>query len=256
MKIDYDAIAATYDRRYREDEYAGVEEALAGFVGSGPSGRVLEVGCGTGHWLRFLNERNIHADGLDPSAHMLEFAHAQAPAARLVRACAEQLPWADRTFGRVFFINAFHHVEDKIAAIAETRRILAPGGRFMTVGLDPHSGSDRWWIYEYFEPVLELDQARYPATAAIRTWMTAAGFTDCSTHEVQHLPGRMDARAALADGRLDRDVTSQLGVLSDVQYQEGIARIREAIEAASARDEILYLSADLRLYATLGTVRS
>jgi hypothetical protein len=157
-------------------------------------------------------------------------------------------------FERVFFINAFHHVEDQVAAVAESRRVLVPGGRFMTVGLDPHVGSDRWWIYEYFEPVLGLDQARYPATAAIRTWMTAAGFTDCSTHEVQHLPGRMAARTALAEGRLDRDVTSQLGVLSDVQYQEGLARIYGAAEAAEARGEILYLSADLRLYATFGTV--
>ena len=113
---------------------------------------------------------------------------------------------------------------------------------------------DRWWIYEYFEPVLQLDKQRYPAGTAIRTWMMAAGFIDCATHEVQHQPGRMDARTALADGRLDRAVTSQLGILSDVQYQKGLARIRGAMNAADDRGETLYLTADLRRYATFGTV--
>ena len=54
-----------------------------------------------------------------------------------------------------------------------------------------------------------------------------------------YLPGN----GVRAEGRLDRDVTSQLGVLSDVQYQEGLVRKRGAAEAAEARGEILYLSA-------------
>ena len=42
---DYDEIAVTYDRRYEEQDYAGIERALIEFVGS--RSRVLEVGCGT-----------------------------------------------------------------------------------------------------------------------------------------------------------------------------------------------------------------
>jgi hypothetical protein len=74
------------------------------------------------------------------------------------------------------------------------------------------------------------------------------------TSEVQHLPARLPARAAIEQGRLDQGVTSQLAVLSDQEYQRGLDRIRRALESAEALRESLYLSADLRLYATFGSV--
>ena len=46
---DYDSIAGRYDRRYQIHEYAGVRAALVDFAGE--SRAVVEVGCGTGHWL-------------------------------------------------------------------------------------------------------------------------------------------------------------------------------------------------------------
>jgi hypothetical protein len=61
-------------------------------------------------------------------------------------------------------------------------------------------------------------------------------------------------RAAIEQGHLEKDVTSQLAVLSDQEYQRGVDRIRRALEAAEARGKSLYLSADLRLYATFGSV--
>jgi hypothetical protein len=86
--------------------------------------------------------------------------------------------------------------------------------------------------------------------------MRASGFADCVTREIQHLPARLAAREALAQGRLEKSVTSQLGVLTDEEYRHGVDRIREAVESAEARSESLYLTADLRLYATFGAVPS
>jgi hypothetical protein len=86
--------------------------------------------------------------------------------------------------------------------------------------------------------------------------MKAVGFADCVTREIQHLPVRLGARAALEQGRLDKSVTSQLSVLTDEEYRQGVDRVREAVESAEVRGESLYLSADLRLYATFGAVPS
>ena len=187
---------------------------------------------------------------------MLAQAHAQLPQVALVQGRAEHLPWADAAFHRVVCINAFHHFTDKPGFLAEARRVLHPGGRVMIVGLDPHTGLDQWCIYEYFEGTLAIDQRRYPAASQIRAWMSDAGFADCTTVEVDRLPIRLDGRQALAQGRLDKAVTSQLSVLTDEEYQRGIDRIRKAIESAEARGESLSLTADLRLYATCGTVSS
>jgi hypothetical protein len=153
-----------------------------------------------------------------------------------------------------FAFNALHHFRKRDTFLLEARRSLRPGGRMMTIGLDPHAGIDRWYLYEYFEPVLEIDKSRYPASSQIRMWMHAAGFVDCVTLEVQHLPLRLLAQTAIEQGRLAKDATSQLSVLTDEQYQHGLDRIRKDIEAANARGESLYVTVDLRLYATSGSV--
>jgi ubiquinone/menaquinone biosynthesis C-methylase UbiE len=252
--VDYDYVAKTYDRRYRENDYSGVEAALIAFVGEHFDQRVLEVGCGTGHWLRSIGSGGIRVVGLDASAQMLAYAKTQAPRAALAQGSAERLPWASASFDQVFCINAFHHFQDKVAFLSEAMRVLRPGGLMMTVGLDPHAGVDQWYIYEYFDSVLEIDRRRYPASIQIREWMRAAGFADCVTREIQHLPVQLEARSALEQGRLDKNVTSQLSVVTDEEYRQGVDRIRVAIESAERRGESLSLSADLRLYATLGAV--
>jgi hypothetical protein len=64
----------------------------------------------------------------------------------------------------------------------------------------------------------------------------------------------IDARTALLEGRLDRSATSQLSLQTDEEYQQGIERIRRDIEVAGTRGTSLDLTADLRLYATFGSV--
>jgi ubiquinone/menaquinone biosynthesis C-methylase UbiE len=254
MSLDYDSIAATYDRRYLDYDYSGVEQTLVAFVGPTSDGRVLEAGCGTGHWLRVLGDRGIRVAGVDASGNMLAHARVHAPSAALARGKAEQLPWISGAFDRVFCINAFHHFEDKVRCLAEARRVLRPGGQMMTIGLDPHTGLDRWYSYEYFETALENDRRRYSAASQIREWMQGARFSNVYTREVQHLASRLPAQAALDQGRLDKGVASQLALLSDEEYRRGIARIRTAAASAEARGEPLHLVADLRLYATFGSV--
>jgi SAM-dependent methyltransferase len=224
------------------------------FVGQDLKGGVLEVGCGTGHWLRVLHGRGLRMAGVDASARMLAEAQSQAPGAVLLHGAAEHLPWASETFDRLFCINALHHFRGQIEFLAEAWRVLRPGGRLMTIGLDPHTGLDRWYIYEYFEPVLDIDRGRYPPSNHIRDWMHAVGFEDSVTSEVQHVPACVLARTAIEQGHLDKDATSQLTVLTDEQYRHGIDRVWRTIDAAEARGESLYLTADLRLYATYGSV--
>jgi hypothetical protein len=49
-------------------------------------------------------------------------------------------------------------------------------------------------------------------------------------------------------------VTSQLALLTNDEYTQGIRQIQRDIEAAEARNEVLTLRTDLRLYATIGWV--
>ena len=60
---NYDEVAATYDHRYDDEDYSGIEQALVDFAGPAPI-RVVELGCGTGHWLAQLRCRHIEAAGI------------------------------------------------------------------------------------------------------------------------------------------------------------------------------------------------
>jgi ubiquinone/menaquinone biosynthesis C-methylase UbiE len=253
-RTDYDALAHQYSRRYQQEDWGSIKAALVAFIGT-PNPFVLEVGCGTGHWLGTLADGLTSLTGVDLSWNMLAEARTELPTVPLVQATAETLPFPDRTFDRLFCINALHHFPDKQASIAEARRVLRPNGRFMTIALDPHTSTDQWWVYDYFDRTLALDRERYPACAQIIEWMSAEGFTDGRSWEVQHFPGRIPARDALSLGMLDRAYTSQLAILTSEEYERGVKRVRTDLEAKESRGETLFLESDLRVYATSGVIK-
>ena len=122
----------------------------------------------------------------------------------------------------------------------------------MVVGIDPHAGNDRWWIYDYFDGARERDLARYPSTAALRAWMEAAGFERCTTTEAQRWEMNLDAREARALGYLEPESTSQFRILTDRQYAKGLQRIWSDVASAEARGVRHELATDLHVYATEG----
>ena len=136
----------------------------------------------------------------------------------------------------------------------EARRILKSGGGVLVAGREPPSEADRWWVYEYFEETRAIDRARYPTGATIQAEMAAAGFVRCITSEADHLHEAILARTALETGVVDRRFTSQLSVLSDAQFNRGVRRLRDAMDAAKAAGGELMLAADVRFEATIGWV--
>jgi ubiquinone/menaquinone biosynthesis C-methylase UbiE len=252
--VKYDSIAKDYNRRYDENDYSGIEHHLLEFVGKQSEG-VLEVGCGTGHWLIALDNNNCKVTGIEPNQNMLEVAKNKLPNAFLVQGQAEYLPWREETFNRVFCINAFHHFSDSKKFMGEARRVLKKGGGIMVVGLDPNTGLDSWWIYDYYPQVVEIDRKKYTPTKEIQQLMINNGFVECSTVEAHHMQITLPAHEALKSGRLAKTSTSQLVLLTDEEYNRGINRIRLDIQKSKAERKALNIGLDLRIYSTTGWVR-
>ncbi len=96
---------------------------------AGGAGRVLELACGIGHFLRELTSRGVDATGADVVFAKCWLARRfVAPEARY--ACldaASPLPWADDAFDLAFCHDALHYLPAKAAACGELARVA--GGR-------------------------------------------------------------------------------------------------------------------------------
>jgi SAM-dependent methyltransferase len=98
-------------------------------VGLGAGQRVLEVGCGTGVFLRAAADRGADVVGLDASAALLELARARVPEADLRLGDMQFLPFEDDAFDVVAGFNSFFFAEDLAAALREAGRVAKPGAQ-------------------------------------------------------------------------------------------------------------------------------
>lgn len=253
--MDYRNVADKFDRRYDGISFHGIEHALLTFLGSDSSHRVLEVGCGTGHWLAMLEGHGFQVAGMDPSMEMLQQAMTHVHSKDLKQGYAEKIPWENDTFNHLFCINAVHHFGEKPQFVSEAFRVLHPGGGLLVVGLDPHKARDRWFVYDYFDGVLIHDRQRYLSTSEIERFMQEAGFSGCQTVEAQHMAMHLPARKSIEDGLLNKTIVSQLGILPQADFDRGLQRIWKDIADAEARGERADLVVDLWLYATMGWKR-
>ena len=92
--------------------------------------RLLDVGCGPRGSLEWADDAAERV-GVDPLADEYGRLNHGRHAMRYVAARAEALPFADGSFDVVSTFNALDHVEDVDAALAEMRRVLAPGGTLL-----------------------------------------------------------------------------------------------------------------------------
>jgi ubiquinone/menaquinone biosynthesis C-methylase UbiE len=117
-----------YERMPRiQDETDNSAACLAAIAARVTSGRVCDVGCGTGYLLHYLQRQPGLADrelsGVD---FIIEPQTAQRhPAIRFVAAPIEELPFPDRHFDTVICTHVLEHILDIAAAIRELRRICA-----------------------------------------------------------------------------------------------------------------------------------
>src|SRR5215212_7917300 len=99
-----------------------------------PGHRVLEIGCGTGNLTVLIKSLypGTEVVGLDPDPKALARARRKAErvalSVRLDRGFAEELPYPDASFDRVFSAFMFHHLEpdEKEKTLQEARWVLKP----------------------------------------------------------------------------------------------------------------------------------
>jgi len=105
--------------------------------------RVLEIGVGLGADHQRFAEAGAALSGLDLTPRAVDFTRRRLAAfglsSDLQVGDAEQLPFEDETFDRVYSWGVIHHSPDTPAAVREIFRVLRPGGRATVMVYHTHS---------------------------------------------------------------------------------------------------------------------
>jgi len=252
-RVKYDQVSAVYDQRYKSGGPVGIAKSLRELACKIEAHRVLEVGCGTGHWLTLMQNCEIRC-GLDYSAGMLDKARQRDGSLGLVRGTAAQFPFREGAFDFVFCVHALHHFNDPPAFICEARCVLRTGGALAIIGMDPQTEQDRWYLYDYFPGTYETDLARYPSGDMILHWMKEAGFVGCERRIAARIEHDFIGRQVLSDPVLQKNGTSQLSLLTEDAFVNGMARIREALQWAERHGKEIVFPTHIALPIVVGFV--
>ena len=148
-------------------------------------GRMLEIGCGTGHALGWI-KRHFRAQRLtavDLDMRMLEAAAGRGRQSRhslAALACADttRLPFAANMFDAVVGFGFLHHVPHWQKALAEVARVLKPGGTYFIEEFYPALYQNRLTRHLLRHPEGNRFRSR-----DLHTALTTNAFTPIATYE-------------------------------------------------------------------------
>lgn len=145
--FDFDHVAERYDQWYDTAhgaiydrlEKKAVDKLLKGQTGGN---KLLEVGCGTGHWSRFFSAGGFEVTGIDISERMIEIAKSKDIARSSFHvADGHSMGFADNSFDIAAAITTLEFAADPEAMIAEMARcVRKPGGKLLVGVLNALSG--------------------------------------------------------------------------------------------------------------------
>jgi len=113
--------------------------------------RVVDMGCGTGHFLLALQRRlgdRAELSGLDFSNAAITRARTVVTAASFTVADAYRMPFPDHAFDLVTCVETLEHLKKPRVALDEMARICKPGGHLVITV--PDATMDDWWWHVNF----------------------------------------------------------------------------------------------------------
>jgi len=141
-----------------------------------PGGRLLDVGCGTGLYVRAMRGLGWRAAGLEPAPGALRVAEWQA-GLPLVAGRSEAAPLRDGQFDALVFSHSLEHTSSPTRALSEARRLLRPGGVIL-IEVPNMGGLDARLFGRYWFPLDPAFHLYHFAPATLRAYLKAGGFED------------------------------------------------------------------------------
>jgi len=226
-KANYGEIAPTYDdarslSASNMSLWLGLISSLVGQKGA----KTLDLGCGTGRFaIPFATQLGYSVTAVDSSPEMIAKAREKLGADQIAWVIQDVTTLGNQLadFDFVFTSHLLHHLDQPRAMIDRCLRFLKPGGIFVNRygAMDCIEGDPE---HTFFPSVTALDAARTPTVRQVEEWVSNAGFVDVGSNSVVQ---QTDMTAAERVRRVGTRVSSVLTLISDDQFQDGLARLKD-----------------------------
>ncbi|PZF87787.1 class I SAM-dependent methyltransferase [Micromonospora deserti] len=226
--VSYDDTAAAAFAATRELPWAGLDRwrhAVQQHLRPRAGTTVLDLGAGTGAWASaFTDWFRVRVIGVEPAGAMRALANHRP----LLAGDGVALPLRDSCVDAAWLSTMVHHLADLDTAARELRRVLRPGAPVLI--RSPFPGRhQRIALFHWFPAAVRVLET-YPDLARVRSAFAAAGFTVSSVEAVAQTTATSLAEYV---ERLDRRAHTPLRLISDGDYDAGMARLRAATPTAS-----------------------
>ncbi|MBN1377918.1 MAG: class I SAM-dependent methyltransferase [Gammaproteobacteria bacterium] len=134
--FDFGPLAEDYENWYstadgQENDRIQQHDVLELINRASPGDRLLDVGCGTGHWSGFFRSLGYKVHGIDISEKMIRVAKKNVPECTFEIANACNLPYEDASFEIVASMAMLEFTMAPIIALREMARCIKPGGNLL-----------------------------------------------------------------------------------------------------------------------------
>lgn len=202
-------------------------------------GALLDVGCGQGVMLRLMRDLGWQAEGIDLDERAVQVAQAAGLAARVGTFESLELPAAH--YAAVTSSHVLEHVNDPLAFLQDSLRVLRPGGRLALT--TPNAGSLGARVFgagwRGLEPPRHFQVFTMRSLARLAR---AAGYTDVRVATSARLAA-MIVRETLRPAIVGRSTSHEAGVPLRVLASTFQVAERALLAVAPGLGEELFLSA-------------
>jgi SAM-dependent methyltransferase len=93
---------------------------------------VVDIGCGTGRWTKYLSQKAAFIEAVDPSEAIFAADNLLAGISnvRLTKASIERMPFDDNTFDLAMSVGVLHHIPNTQKAMQDCIKKIKAGGYF------------------------------------------------------------------------------------------------------------------------------
>ncbi len=192
-----------------------------------PRGRVLDVGCGAGHFLRWARERGWETAGQEIAPHSAQFAR-QSYGLDIFTGPVEGMSCPPNAFDLITLIGVIEHVSRPVEFLRRLRSFLKPGGTLFLL-----TDNDRSWMHwlmrERFPWIIPPEHLQLFSPRSMAALLSRAGyrleriesmetiFWDAAARGLAALVHR-NGRQAAAPGALEAVMKALLGATYPVRW--------------------------------------